>query len=77
MYRVTLCSENSEVAALCKISAMPTFKVFKNKKECGMVRGADEGGLRKLVAKHTGGGGGDSGAGGEPEKRADACCTIS
>eukprot|EP00307_Rebecca_sp_RCC1486_P014310 CAMPEP_0119410890 /NCGR_PEP_ID=MMETSP1335-20130426/3783_1 /TAXON_ID=259385 /ORGANISM="Chrysoculter rhomboideus, Strain RCC1486" /LENGTH=144 /DNA_ID=CAMNT_0007435483 /DNA_START=12 /DNA_END=446 /DNA_ORIENTATION=- len=46
--------ENQETAMACGISAMPTFKAYKNQQEVGMVRGADEAGLRALVQQHGG-----------------------
>lgn len=55
--------ENQEVAAMCKISAMPTFKVFRDKQEVGKLTGANERGLKQLVAKHAGGGTGGGGGG--------------
>ena len=46
--------ENQETAAECGISAMPTFKIFKEKAEVGMMRGADPDGLKALVTQHAG-----------------------
>ena len=46
--------ENQETAAACQVSAMPTFKVFRDKKEVGMIRGADPNGLRALIQQHAG-----------------------
>ena len=46
--------ENQETAAACQVSAMPTFKVFRDKKEVGMIRGADPNGLRALITQHAG-----------------------
>merc|ERR1712226_473261 len=46
--------QNAEVAQECQISAMPTFKCFRDKKEVGMVRGANEQGLREMVAQYAG-----------------------
>ena len=45
---------NQETAQHCAISAMPTFKVFRNGAEVGMARGASPDGLRQLVATHAG-----------------------
>ena len=38
----------------CKVAAMPTFKVFRDQVEVGMIRGADPDGLRSLVQQHAG-----------------------
>ncbi len=46
--------ENQETAMECGVSAMPTFKVYKDKVEVGMVRGADPNGLRALIQQHAG-----------------------
>mmetsp|Transcript_30618 Transcript_30618/g.89623 ORF Transcript_30618/g.89623 Transcript_30618/m.89623 type:complete len:146 (+) Transcript_30618:1283-1720(+) len=46
--------ENEDVAVECGIQAMPTFKAFRDKKEVGMVRGADDTSLEELVVKHQG-----------------------
>ena len=46
--------ENQETAQACQVSAMPTFKVFRDKKEVGMIRGADPNGLRALIQQHAG-----------------------
>jgi thioredoxin 1 len=73
--------ENQETAAGCGVSAMPTFKGFRDKKEVFTVRGADEATLRASIAQHAGskfegegqrlGGAGGGGEGGmsEREKR--------
>ena len=37
-----------------KVAAMPTFKVFRDRVEVGMIRGADPDGLRSLVQQHAG-----------------------
>ena len=37
-----------------KVAAMPTFKVFRDQVEVGMIRGADPDGLRSLVQQHAG-----------------------
>ena len=42
---------NSEAAQAAQIQAMPTFKVYKNGAEAEMMRGANEQGLRELVAR--------------------------
>lgn len=44
--------ENQEVAALCGISAMPTFQIFKNGTKVEEMRGADPSGLNAMVSKH-------------------------
>ena len=46
--------ENSETAEACNVSAMPTFKAFRDKAEVGMCRGADEAALRALINEHAG-----------------------
>ena len=46
--------ENQETAAACQVSAMPTFMIFRDKKEVGMIRGADPDGLRALIQQHAG-----------------------
>mmetsp|Transcript_8252 Transcript_8252/g.24272 ORF Transcript_8252/g.24272 Transcript_8252/m.24272 type:complete len:144 (-) Transcript_8252:534-965(-) len=46
--------DNQETAQACQITAMPTFKAYKAEKEVGMLRGADEQGLRTLVETHAG-----------------------
>ena len=46
--------ENQETAQACQVSAMPTFKIFRDKKEVGMLRGADPNGLRALIQQHAG-----------------------
>ena len=46
--------ENQETAAACQVSAMPTFMVFRDKREVGMIRGADPNGLRALITQHAG-----------------------
>ena len=46
--------ENQETAMACQVSAMPTFKVFKDKAEVGMLRGADPDGLKALIKQHAG-----------------------
>ena len=45
---------NQETAQFCQISAMPTFKVFRDRKEVGMIRGANPAALKELIAKHAG-----------------------
>jgi len=42
--------ENEDVAQECQVSAMPTFKFFKNKKEVDEMVGADPDKLKKMVA---------------------------
>ena len=37
-----------------KVAAMPTLKVFRDRVEVGMIRGADPDGLRSLVQQHAG-----------------------
>ena len=71
----------NRAAAACQVSAMPTFKVFRDKKEVGMIRGADPNGLRALIQQHAGdkwsvagegqslGSGQDTGGMSEREKR--------
>eukprot|EP00980_Cylindrotheca_fusiformis_P004900 scaffold1041_cov121-Cylindrotheca_fusiformis.AAC.5 len=44
--------DNSEVAALCGISAMPTFQVFKDGSKVEEMRGANKDGLAAMIAKH-------------------------
>ena len=39
----------SDVAAACKIQAMPTFKVFKNGIEVGVVQGWNESKLKSVI----------------------------
>ena len=46
--------QNQETAMACKVAAMPTFKVFRDRVEVGMIRGADPDGLRSLVQQHAG-----------------------
>ena len=46
--------ENQETAQECGVSAMPTFKGYKNKREIFSVRGADEASLRQHIATHAG-----------------------
>ena len=46
--------ENQETAQACEVTAMPTFKVFKESKEVGMIRGADPAGLKALIQQHAG-----------------------
>ena len=43
--------ENEEVAAECRITAMPTFKAFQGAKQVAELKGADEAALRKMVQK--------------------------
>lgn len=43
-----------EVAELCKISAMPTFQVWKDGKKVDELVGASQDRLQALVAKHAG-----------------------
>ena len=45
---------NQETAQFCQISAMPTFKVYRDQKEVGMIRGANPAALKELIAKHAG-----------------------
>jgi putative flavoprotein involved in K+ transport len=42
--------ENEETSAACNVSAMPTFKGYRDRKETFSVRGADEQALRAAVA---------------------------
>ena len=53
---VLLCcsDQNQETAMACRVAAMPTFKVFRDRVEVGMIRGADPDGLRSLVQQHAG-----------------------
>ena len=46
--------ENQEVAQECRVSAMPTFKAFRDKKEVGSCRGANPEALEALVVAHQG-----------------------
>ena len=46
--------ENGETAQEYQVSAMPTFKALRDKKEVGSLRGADPDGLRKLVMENAG-----------------------
>ena len=46
--------ENQETAQACQVSAMPTFMIFRDKREVGMLRGADPNGLRALIQQHAG-----------------------
>ena len=46
--------ENQETAQECKVSAMPTFKGYREKREVFSVRGADEATLRAQIAAHAG-----------------------
>jgi len=46
--------QNQETAMAYKVAAMPTFKVFRDRVEVGMIRGADPDGLRSLVQQHAG-----------------------
>ena len=46
--------ENQETAQECQVSAMPTFKGYKDKREIFSIRGADEAGLRSSIAEHQG-----------------------
>jgi len=46
--------ENQETTQEWQVSAMPTFKAIRNKKEVGMVCGADPDGLKALVIQHAG-----------------------
>lgn len=45
---------NQETAQACGITAMPSFKVYRNGAEIGAMRGANPDGLRQLVATHAG-----------------------
>mmetsp|Transcript_9873 Transcript_9873/g.29113 ORF Transcript_9873/g.29113 Transcript_9873/m.29113 type:complete len:147 (-) Transcript_9873:950-1390(-) len=45
---------NQETAQAEGIRAMPTFKAYRDSKEVGMVRGANEQALRDLVTQHAG-----------------------
>jgi hypothetical protein len=40
-----------DVASACSISAMPTFKVYRDGKECGSVRGWSESAVRDLLMR--------------------------
>ncbi|KAL3939501.1 MAG: hypothetical protein SGBAC_005786 [Bacillariaceae sp.] len=44
--------EAQEVAAMCGISAMPTFQVYKGGAKVDEMRGADPKGLEAMVTKH-------------------------
>lgn len=46
--------QNQETAQECRVTAMPTFKVFRNGAEVGQLRGANPDSLRQLVAEHAG-----------------------
>lgn len=46
--------QNQETAQKCGISAMPTFKVYKEKAEVDHMKGANQKGLEALVEKHGG-----------------------
>ena len=46
--------DNQETAQACQVSAMPTFMIFRDKKQVGMLRGADPNGLRALIQQHAG-----------------------
>ena len=46
--------QNQETAQKCGISAMPTFKVYKEKAEVDHMKGANQKGLEALVQKHGG-----------------------
>ena len=86
---VLLCcsDQNQETAMACRVAAMPTFKVFRDRVEVGMIRGADPDGLRSLVQQHAGdkwsvagegqtlGGGGGGGGGGSGGGGGEAAAT--
>jgi len=38
----------------CQVSSMPTFKIFRDQQEVGMLRGADPDGLKALIKQHAG-----------------------
>uniref|UniRef100_A0A7S1VW64 Thioredoxin domain-containing protein n=1 Tax=Grammatophora oceanica TaxID=210454 RepID=A0A7S1VW64_9STRA len=44
--------EAEDVAAKCGIQAMPTFQFYKGGAMVEEMKGANEGGLRNLIAKH-------------------------
>mmetsp|Transcript_14570 Transcript_14570/g.16692 ORF Transcript_14570/g.16692 Transcript_14570/m.16692 type:complete len:106 (+) Transcript_14570:103-420(+) len=44
--------ENSDVASLCGISAMPTFLLYKGGEKVAEMAGANEAKLMELVKKH-------------------------
>ena len=45
--------EADEISSLCGIECMPTFKFYKNGKLLEEFEGADEGQLKKCVAKYA------------------------
>ena len=45
--------DNSDTAEACGISAMPTFQIYKGGDKVAEMRGADEAGLKALIAKHA------------------------
>lgn len=47
-------TQNKETAAAEGISAMPTFKAYRNRKEVASVQGADIDALRAMVKEHQG-----------------------
>ena len=45
--------EAADVASACEISAMPTFKVYKDGQVCDSLMGANEAALRALCEKYN------------------------
>lgn len=43
--------EARDVAGACGISAMPTFKVYRDGREAGSIRGWSESGVRDLLKR--------------------------
>jgi len=65
---------NSETSSACKIQCMPTFHLYRAGKKVGSMEGADEAGLRKLVAKHSKG---DAAAATSEASGGGGCCVLS